>query len=144
KLTADGDTWTPAQAWESKALKLTLNDFVVYDGSIYGFDDNVFCCVDLESGKRRWKAGRYGSGQVLLLPDQPLLVVTTENGEAVLIAPNAKKLDELGRFQAVEGKTWNHPVIAEGKLFVRNAEEMACYDLVPAPPSIAMLAHRSQ
>jgi outer membrane protein assembly factor BamB len=131
-LTLDGNKWSPTQRWDSKALKLTLNDYVVYEGCIYGFDDNVFCCVDLESGKRHWKAGRYGSGQVLLLPDQPLLVVTTETGEVVLIWPNTKKLDELARFQAVEGKTWNHPVIAEGKLFVRNAEEMACYELQPA------------
>ena len=132
KLTMESGQWTPTQRWESKSLKLTLNDYVVYDGCIYGFDDNVFCCVDLETGKRHWKAGRYGSGQVLLLPDQPLLVVTTESGEAVLISPNSEKLAELGRFQAVEGKTWNHPVIAEGKLFVRNAEEMACYELSPA------------
>lgn len=132
KLTVDGDKWTPTQQWDSRSLKLTLNDYVVHDGSIYGFDDNIFCCLDLETGKRRWKAGRYGSGQVLLLPDQPLLVVTTETGEAVLVSPNPKKLEELGRFQAIEGKTWNHPVIAEGKLFVRNAEEMACYELLPA------------
>ncbi len=141
KLTLDGDQWMPGQVWDSKALKLTLNDYVVYDGCIYGFDDNVFCCVDLETGKRHWKAGRYGSGQVLLLPDQPLLLVTAETGEAVLISPNAKKLDELGRFQAVEGKTWNHPVIAEGKLFVRNAEEIACYELSPAASAeVAMAA----
>ena len=132
KLTVDGDKWTPTQQWDSKSLKLTLNDYVVHDGSIYGFDDNIFTCLDLDAGKRRWKAGRYGSGQVLLLPDQPLLVVTTETGEVVLISPSAKKLEELGRFQAIEGKTWNHPVIAEGKLFVRNAEEMACYELLPA------------
>ncbi|HEY2826763.1 MAG TPA: PQQ-binding-like beta-propeller repeat protein [Pirellulales bacterium] len=138
KLSLDGDTWRPTQAWDSNALKLTLNDYVVYDGCIYGFDDNVFCCVDVETGKRKWKGGRYGSGQVLLLPDQPLLVVTTETGEVVLISPNSKKLEELARFQAIEGKTWNHPVIAEGKLFVRNADEMACYELTMlAPPAVA-------
>jgi len=129
KLTQDGDHWSPAQRWDSKALKLTLNDYVVYDGCIYGFDDNVFCCVDLETGKRHWKGGRYGSGQVLLLPDQPLLVVTSETGEVILVSPNRDKLDEVARFQAIEGKTWNHPTIAEGKLFVRNGDEMACYEL---------------
>ncbi len=144
KLTLDGDQWKPTQVWDSKALKLTLNDYVVYDGCIYGFDDNVFCCVDVETGKRHWKAGRYGSGQVLLLPDQPLLLVTTETGEAVLISPNAKKLDELARFQAVEGKTWNHPVIAEGKLFVRNAEEMACFELTPASDQTVAAADRAE
>ncbi|HEY2880867.1 MAG TPA: PQQ-binding-like beta-propeller repeat protein [Pirellulales bacterium] len=121
--------WEPTQKWVSKSLKPSLNDYVVYDGSVYGFDDGVFCAIDLETGKRLWKGGRYGHGQVLLLPDQPLLVVISESGEAVLISPNKTKLDELARFPMIEGKTWNHPVIAHGKLYVRNAEEMACYEL---------------
>jgi outer membrane protein assembly factor BamB len=124
--------WTPERKWESGAIKPSLNDYVVYNGSAYGFSDGVFCCLDLETGKRRWKGGRYGHGQVLLLADQPLLFVMSESGEGVLIAPDEKKLNELARFQAIEGKTWNHPVIAHGKLYARNAEEMACYDLSPA------------
>ena len=42
-------------------------------GCAYGFDGPTFCCLDLGSGARRWKAGRYGHGQVLLLADQGLL-----------------------------------------------------------------------
>jgi hypothetical protein len=60
---------------------------------------------------------------------QPLLLVLSEGGEAVLVAANPDRHQELGRFQAVEGKTWNHPVIAHGRLNVRNAQEMACYEL---------------
>jgi outer membrane protein assembly factor BamB len=84
---------------------------------------------DLETGQRRWKEGRYGSGQLLLLGDQPLLLVLTDTGEVVLVAANPEKRQELGRFQAIEGKTWNHPVIAHGRLYVRNADEIACYEL---------------
>jgi hypothetical protein len=50
----------------------------------------------------------------------------------VLLAANPQRQEELGRFQALNGKTWNHPVVAHGRLYVRNAEEMACYDLQPA------------
>jgi hypothetical protein len=75
------------------------------------------------------KEGRYGSGQILLLADQPLLLVLTDTGEVVLVAANPDRHQELGRFQAIEGKTWNHPVIAHGRLYVRNADEMACYEL---------------
>jgi outer membrane protein assembly factor BamB len=123
------DQWSAKKRWESKSLKLTLNDFVVADGSIYGFDDGIFCCVDLETGKRRWKQGRYGHGQVLLLADQKMLFVMSETGDAVLLALNPAKLEELGRFKAIDGKTWNHPVIAHDRLYARNGEEMACYDL---------------
>jgi hypothetical protein len=68
----------------------------------------------------------------LLLGDQPLLLVVTDSGEAVLVAADPDRHTELGRFQAVSGKTWNHPVVAHGRLYVRNAAEMACYELVPA------------
>jgi hypothetical protein len=128
-VTPDGRTFAPTQRWVSRQLKPSFNDFVVHKGFVYGFDGEVFCCVDLESGRRRWKEGPYGHGQVLLLADQDLLLVVSENGEAVLLAANPDRRQELGRFQAVQGKTWNHPVIARDRLYVRNAEEFACYDL---------------
>ncbi|HEX4147915.1 MAG TPA: PQQ-binding-like beta-propeller repeat protein, partial [Pirellulales bacterium] len=130
-VTHKGDQWTVQQRWASKAMKPGYNDFAVYDGFVYGFDGSIFCCVDIESGKRRWKQGRYGHGQVLLLADEGLLVVTSESGEAVLLQATPEAHRELGRFQAITGKTWNHPVIAHGCLFVRNDEEIACYRLSP-------------
>jgi hypothetical protein len=83
----------------------------------------------LQTGKRRWKDGRYGSGQVLLLSDQALLLVVTDKGQVVLVAADPNEHRELGRFQAITGKTWNHPVIAHSRLYVRNAEEIACYEV---------------
>jgi outer membrane protein assembly factor BamB len=124
-----GDTWEVTPRWETTDLKPEFPDLVVHQGHAYGFDLSVFCCLDLATGKRRWKGGRYGRGQVMLLPDQSLLLVLSEKGEAVLLAADPERHRELGRFQAVEGKTWNHPVICRGRLYVRNAEEMACYDV---------------
>jgi outer membrane protein assembly factor BamB len=132
-LTSGEQSGGPARRWTSKDLKPSYNDFVVHDGFLYGFDGSLFCCLDVQTGKRRWKEGRYGHGQVLLLADQPLLLVVSESGEAVLLAANPDRHEELGRFQAVDGKTWNHPVIAHGRLYVRNAEEMACYELRQPP-----------
>jgi outer membrane protein assembly factor BamB len=131
----DGGAWTATQRWAARALKPSFNDFVVSGESIYGFDRDIFCCLDLKSGKRRWKDGRYGHGQVLLLAEQRVLLVVTEQGEAVLLAANPERHEELGRFQAIKGKTWNHPVIAHGRLYVRNAREIACYELKPGTES---------
>ncbi len=89
----------------------------------------MLTCIDLDTGQQRWKGGRYGSGQVLLLADQPLLVVVSEKGEAVLVAADPTAFHELCRFQAIQDKTWNHPVVAHGRLYVRNSEEFACYEL---------------
>jgi outer membrane protein assembly factor BamB len=125
----DGPNWTATKKWSSSRMHPAYNDFVLLDDSAYGFDEAVFCCVDAKTGERRWKAGRYGHGQCVLLPEDRKIVVLAENGEAILIAADPQKLNEIGRFQAVEGKTWNHPVIAHGRLFVRNDHEMACYDI---------------
>jgi outer membrane protein assembly factor BamB len=130
-LTKAEQAWTATQRWTTKNLKPAYNDFVVLDGSIYGFDGGIFCCVDAKTGERHWKGGHYGHGQVLLLTDQRLLLVLSETGEVVLLAANPQKLEELGKFQALEGKTWNNPAIAHGRLYVRNDQEMACYQLMP-------------
>jgi outer membrane protein assembly factor BamB len=128
-VTHEGNTWTATRRWASRDLKPAFNDLVVSDGHAFGFNGRLFTCVDLQTGKRRWKEGRYGEGQVMLLADPRLLLVLSEEGEAVLLRADPQRHQELGRFQAVNGKTWNHPVIAHGRLYVRNAEEMACYEL---------------
>jgi outer membrane protein assembly factor BamB len=125
----EGDAWNPVPRWTSKDLKPEFPDFVVYQNHAYGFDVSMFCCIDLTTGKRCWKEGRYGRGQVVLLADQGMLLVTSEGGEAVLLAADPQRHQVLGRFRALDGKTWNHAVIAHGRLYVRNAEEIACYEL---------------
>jgi outer membrane protein assembly factor BamB len=133
QLTAAGDATEVRECWSKPArgLRPTFNDFVVHDGAIYGFDEGIFGCLDLATGKRNWKRGRYGHGQVLLLPAQDLLLVSAESGEVILLAADPQEFRELGRFQALDSKTWNHPVIAHGRLYIRNAEAMACFDVSP-------------
>src|SRR5262249_5464559 len=126
--------WAATERWVSRQLKPSFNDFVVHGNSIYGFDGRILTCVDLKTGKRRWKDGRYGSGQVLLLEDQAMLVVVSEEGQVVLVPASPDGHREMARFQALEGKTWNPPVIAHDRLYLRNAEQIACYELRPAEP----------
>ena len=76
---------------------------------------------------RNWKGGRYGYGQILLAAGH--LIVLTESGDLVLVEATPEAHRELARFKAMDGKTWNNPAIAGGKLLVRNQTEMACYDL---------------
>ncbi len=128
----DGDAWKTSEAWITSDMKPAYNDFVVVGDVAYGFDKGIFCAVDLKAGKRLWKGGRYGYGQVLLLKPQNVLVILSERGEVALLAANPDKHEELGRFQAIEGKTWNHPVVVRGRLYVRNDAEMAAFELAPA------------
>ena len=78
-----------------------------------------FCLSSL----RGWKKGRYGHGQVLLLPDADQLLVLAETGELVLLRTDPEKLTELARIEVFDGKTWNHPVLVGDRLYLRNAEE---------------------
>jgi outer membrane protein assembly factor BamB len=129
RVSRSDDSWSASEVWTSKAISPYFNDLVVYKGHLYGFDNDFLICVSLEEGERKWRARGYGHGQVLLLADQGLLLVLTEKGDVALVEAEPGKHKEIGRFQAFEGKTWNHPVVAHGKLYVRNGEEMACYRL---------------
>jgi hypothetical protein len=121
--------WTTEERWTSTGLKPYFNDFVVHNSHAFGFDGSILSCIDLTDGKRKWKGGRYGGGQLVLLADQDLLLVLSDEGELALVSAIPDEFREIGRFKAIEGKTWNHPVVVRDILLVRNGEEMAAFRL---------------
>jgi outer membrane protein assembly factor BamB len=132
-ISHEGNEWSTKEVWHSMAIKPYFNDMVIYKGHIYGFDGSsviLFTCINLEDGKMKWKERGYGGGQVLLIQDQGLLVILTEKNEVALVEASPEKRKELCRVPLLQGiKSWSHPVVAHGKLFIRNDEEAACYDV---------------
>src|SRR5205814_9814411 len=100
-----------------------------HNGYVFGFSGGILACIDLKDGKRMWKGGRYGAGQLVLLRDQSLLLVLSEEGELALVKAVPGQFTELARFPAMEGKTWNHPVLVSDLLLARNSEQMAAFRL---------------
>jgi outer membrane protein assembly factor BamB len=120
-----GDAFETRTVWKNTRMKNKFSSSVLYQGFIYGFDEAILACIDASTGELKWKGGRYGYGQLLLASGN--LVISSESGEAALVRASPKKYEEIARFQAIEGKTWNVPAIADGRLIVRNASEMACF-----------------
>ncbi len=129
RITNHAPAWQVEERWTSNQLKTAFSDFVVHNGSVFGFDGRILTCLDLETGERRWKGGRYGSGQLLLFADQDLLLVLSEQGELALVSATPDGYQELARFPTLRGKSWSHPASAGHLLVVRNDEEMVALRL---------------
>ena len=134
KVNHGTDGWSAEERWTSNGLKPYFNDFAVHQGHAYGFDGSILACINLEDGKRQWKDGRYGYGQLVLIPDQDLLLVLSERGQLVLVEAQPKGFLEVAKIEAITGKTWNHPALAGDVVLVRNSEEMAAFQLAAAKP----------
>jgi outer membrane protein assembly factor BamB len=129
KIVERGGSLTVKTVWEKNTLRNKFNSSVLYEGHIYGLDDSILACIDVQTGERKWKGGRYGYGQILLAGDH--IIVLTESGEVVLVKATPEGHEEIAMFSALEGKTWNVPAVADGILLVRNQTEMAAYNLKP-------------
>jgi len=127
EISSGGQGFIARKVWENGSMKNKFNSSVLYEGNVYGLDEGILTCIDVKTGERRWKGGRYGYGQLILASGH--LIVITDTGELVLVKASPDKHTELAKFSAIEGKTWNYPAIAEGRLLVRNQTQMACFDI---------------
>jgi outer membrane protein assembly factor BamB len=127
RIARSGDTFTATTVWQNTRMKNKFTSSVLHGGHIYGLDEAILACINAETGELKWKGGRYGYGQVIIAGDQ--LIVTTEDGDVAVVRATPERHDEVVRFSAIEGKTWNHPAIDNGILLVRNGAEMSAFQL---------------
>jgi outer membrane protein assembly factor BamB len=128
ELTPQGKGFDARTVWENTNLKTKFNSPVYDNGYVYGLDEGILTCIDIATGERKWKGGRYNYGQVLYASGH-LIITDGSSGEVALVKADPAQFTEVARIQAVSGKTWNVPAIAGGRLLVRNGSEMACYNL---------------
>ncbi len=119
--------FTVREIWRNTRMKNRFASSVLHEGFIYGLDESILACVDASTGELKWKDGRYGYGQLVLAAGH--LIVLSEDGDLALVRAVPAAYQEIARFSALSGKTWNVPALAGGILLVRNLQEMAAYDL---------------
>jgi outer membrane protein assembly factor BamB len=128
-LPGEEDTFQVREVWHNRrVLRTKFSNVALLDGFLYGLSQGILECVDVRTGDRVWKTGRYGHGQMLLV-DRTLLILT-EEGELVHVEATPDRPNRvLGRLQALEGPTWNNFALYGAYVVLRNAREAAVYRL---------------
>lgn len=123
----DFSTEIPEATWESRVMRTQLSGAVLYDGYLYGFDESMLKCIDLD-GKERWR--KRGLGMGALMASDGRLLIASEQGELVIAAAGTAKFQELFRRRALTGgPCWTNPVLAGGRIYLRNGQgELVCLD----------------
>lgn len=135
EISSEGGKMGATEQWFSEAMKNKFTSSIAIGDFAFGLDEGILACVDLTTGKRMWKGGRYGHGQLIAVQPEGAdagnarLIILGEKGQLVLVAADPAEYTELANFPAIKGKTWNNPALAGGLLLVRNSREMACFDL---------------
>ncbi len=127
EVSGSGNSFSAKTIWENNNMKNKFQSSVLYNGYVYGLDEGILTCLDVNTGERKWKGGRYGYGQLILASGH--LIVITEEGNLVLVKAAPDKHTEVAQIPALQGRSWNVPAMANGKLLIRNGTEMACYNI---------------
>lgn len=132
-------SWTVEKVWhEERTLRSKFTSVIYRDDYIYGLDEGIMMCIEPLTGKKQWKAGRFGHGQ-LVYADGTILVMA-EDGNLHMIEPNPTEFRELTSMMVLpnSSKVWNPQALADGIVYVRDHRQMAAFDIrktepVPAP-----------
>ena len=128
KIEADGTGFRASQVYKNLNLRTVFSSCVCRDDFIYGFDDVNLVCLDLRSGKKKWKEYGFGRGSLALADGH--LIILSDQGTLALAAADPQEYREVSRFQHSDQRsTWTVPVIADGRLYVRDWTRVVCYEL---------------
>jgi outer membrane protein assembly factor BamB len=134
KIVREGGALRAVPSWANTGLKINLSTPVRVGDYLYEQGPGpIYICADARTGETKWQApgfGAHGTENASTIALGKNLLILTDEGELVLAAARADQYTELSRVQAC-GKTWSFPALAAGRLYVRDARELICYDLAP-------------
>lgn len=121
----------PEEIWKSRGMKNQFSSSVLHKGVIYGFDDTTFKAIDAATGKDRWRQRGFGHGSLILADGH--LAVLSDRGKLALVEATPDAYKEKGSVDILSGKCWTAPTLANGKLYVRNEEQLVALDWTGKP-----------
>jgi outer membrane protein assembly factor BamB len=124
KLTAQ----TPEKVWENKNMRNHFDSCVLWQGYLYGPDDNGLRCLAFDTGELKWTYGEFGKGSLMVADGK--LVGLSEKGELIIAEPTPAEFKPIARAQVLQGKCWTTPLLSNGHIYCRNAVgDVVCLDV---------------
>ncbi len=118
----------PVVVWKNKKMSTQINTAVLSGGYVYGFDEDILVCLDVNTGKLMWEQEDLGKGSLMLSDGK--LIILSEQGELVIAEATSEAFKEISRAQVVGFKCWTVPVLANGRIYCRNEKgNMVCLDV---------------
>ena len=124
QIGAQGDSVSVREVWKSRVMSNHFHSSVLLGDYLYGFDNGTLKCIEVETGTEKWGKRRLGKGSLIYADG--MLIVLGERGQLVLVEANPQQYVELARHQALSGRSWTPPTLADGKLYLRNQTELLC------------------
>jgi outer membrane protein assembly factor BamB len=124
KITPKGVT----EIWRNKNMRNHVNSCVLVDGFLYGYDEGDLKCLDWKTGAVKWSTKAYGKGSLMVADGK--LILYGQNGKLGLAEISPEAFKQLSNFQALGGQnTWASPVLANGRIYIRNLDKLAAFDV---------------
>ncbi len=135
QLTPAGNGLEAKQVYKKRGLPSAIGGAVLIDGNLYGTTRDGLVCADFASGEEKWKAPSIGVGSVCAADG--LLFLHGENGQVALVEATPTEYREKGRIVLADlpervnqmEKAWAYPVVANGRLYIRDKNMLWCYDV---------------
>lgn len=121
------DQFVAEKLWQTDKMKNLFNSSVLFEQHIYGFDGAILKSIDATSGEEKWKARGFQRGSLIIVDNY--LIVLGERGKLALVEATPDSFQEISSFQALDGKCWTSPTLANGKLYLRNHKEIVSLDI---------------
>jgi outer membrane protein assembly factor BamB len=115
------------EIWKNREMKNKFSSSVLYDGHLYGFNESTLKCIDAATGETKWQQRGFGFGSLIYADGR--LIVLGDDGLLALVEASSKAYQERGRAQVFQGKTWTLPTLVDGKLYLRDLNELIALDV---------------